>query len=291
MISQVKFQRRKISNSLYFTSDISLVNLPQHLMPALIEIKNCSLIREDQLALDNFSLRIDHGESLAILGPNGSGKSSLLKLIGRQLYPLDRPDSFVRILGNEHFDIRHYRSHIGILSQDLQDTYDSNVPGLEVVISGFFDSISLWQHFEITNTQISKARTIMAELGIGELEDRLYGQLSTGQKRRLLLARALVHKPETLILDEPTTGLDIQAGFQYLSILRSLLTSGKAIILVTHNIHEIPPEIDRIVLMQSGRILADGAKQKLLTEHYLSELFKTSVTLNQSNGYYQVNPK
>lgn len=243
------------------------------------------------MALDNFSLQIEQEESLAILGPNGSGKSSLLKLIGRQLYPLDRPDSFVRILGNEYFDIRIYRSHIGIVSQDLQESYDSNVPGLEVVISGFFDSNSLWQHFEITDTQITTARSIMTDLNIEELADRRFGQLSTGQQRRLLLARALVHQPKTLIFDEPTAGLDIQASFQYLDILRSLIASGNATILVTHHLHEIPPEIDRVVLMQSGRVIADGNKQNILTDSRVSELFKTPVTLSQSNGYYQVYPK
>lgn len=260
-------------------------------MLPLIEIKNCSLKREDQTALDGIDLNIGQKESVAILGPNGSGKSSLLKLITRELYPLDRKQSYIRILGETDFDIRTYRNQIGIVSLELQQTYNLNTPGLEVVISGFFNSNSLWQHFDIHDQHISQARALMRDLELESLEDRVFGQLSTGQQRKLLLARALVHKPNSLILDEPTIGLDLNASSRYLQTIRSLLNSGTSIILVTHHIEEIPPEIDRIVFLQEGKIIGDGSRASMLTDKKISDLFQTPVCLSRANGYYHARQK
>jgi len=167
----------------------------------LIEVQHASVMREDYLALDRFSLKIGQGESLAILGPNGSGKSTLLKLINRELYPLVKKETCVEILGKENINLNHYREKIGWVSQDLQNSYDGEVLGLEVVISGVFGSVSIWQHHQVSKEQISIATEVMKALNIGYLRDRPFAHLSTGQKRRLLLARALVHEPDTLILD------------------------------------------------------------------------------------------
>ena len=260
-------------------------------MSALIEIKNCSLMRGDRLALDNICLNIEVGESLAIIGPNGSGKSSLLKLLARELYPIDQEDSYIRILGEEHFDKRDYRAHLGWVSPDLQQTYHPETPGLEVVISGFFDSNSLWQHFEFNSEQISQAEATLERHRISELAKLPFGKLSTGQQRRLLLARALVHQPKTLILDEPTTGLDIGSSFQYLETIQTLIQDGTSILLVTHHIHEIPPEIKRIILLQNGRIIDDGPRSQILTEQRLSKLFNSPICLSDVNGYIQAHPK
>lgn len=247
-------------------------------------------MRDTTLALDRFNLQIDQGESLAILGPNGAGKSTLLKLINREIYPLARQETSVEILGQEHFDLKHYRSHLGLISQDLQAGYEEKTPGLEVVISGFFSSISLWQHHEVLPEHIKQAKDIMDSLGISDLRDRCFGELSTGQQRRLLLARALVHQPDTLILDEPTSGMDIKACFQYLRTLSNLITAGCAVVLVTHHIHEIPPEIERVVLIKDGKTLFDGKKSEALSDSLMSQLFDTDVQVFEKNGLYQVYP-
>ena len=259
-------------------------------IPALINIENASVMRSDFLALNRFSLKIEQGESLAILGPNGAGKSTFLKLINRELYPLVKSNTKVEILGKEHFDLREYQSQVGLLSQDLQNSYEDNTPGLEVVISGFFSSISLWQHHDVLPKQIETAIKVMSQLHIDHLKDRLFGKLSTGQQRRLLLARALVHKPDTLILDEPTSGMDIKACFEYMDILRQLLTQGNAMVLVTHHLHEIPPEINRVVLIKNGQNIFDGSKQEALTKVRLSNLFDTRLQVVEKDNFYQVYP-
>ena len=248
-------------------------------------------MRGDRLALDKISLTVDYGESLAIIGPNGSGKSSLLKLLARELYPLDQEDSYVRILGEEHFEKQQYRSHLGLVSPDIQQDYNSETPGLEVVISGFFDSNSLWQSFEIIDRKILKAKAIMQKLGISALSSLPFGKLSTGQQRRLLLARSMVHKPKTLVLDEPTTGLDPGSCFSYLEMIENLMADGTSILLVTHHLHEIPPAIKRIILLQNGRIIIDGSREEVLTEEHLSNLFDSPICLSNINGYIQAFPK
>ena len=258
--------------------------------PPLINIKNASVMRGDFLALNKFNLNVAQGENLAILGPNGAGKSTLLKLIGRELYPLVKEQTKVEILGEEHSDLREYKRHLGLICQDLQASYEENTPGLEVVISGFFASISLWQHHDILPEQVEKALGIMSKLQIEDLSDRLFGELSTGQQRRLLLARALVHSPKTLILDEPTSGMDLKTCFQYLKTLDQLLKNGNALILVTHRIHEIPAMIDRVVFIKEGKNIFDGSKQEALTGARLSELFETELHVIEKNGLYQVYP-
>jgi len=256
----------------------------------LIQIEHATVMRGDHPGLKDFNLKIAQGESLAILGPNGAGKTTLLKLIGREIYPLVKPETKVEICGEEHLDIRHYRRRIGIISQDLQAGYEPATPGLEVVISGFFDSISLWQHHNIKDSQIETAKVTMALLGVDHLQDVPYGSLSTGQQRRLLLARALVHQPDTLILDEPTTGMDIKAAFQYLQLVEKLISQGVAIILVTHHLHEIPESMNRLVLIKNGVSVFDGKKADALTDESLSDLFDTPIQMIVKNGIYQAYP-
>jgi iron complex transport system ATP-binding protein len=165
-----------------------------------------------------------------------------------------------------------------------------NVRGLSIILSGYYSSNNIWDHQEFRDADIERAYDIMHTLGITELKDRLYASLSTGEQRRFLLGRALVQDPDALVLDEPTSGLDLKACFQYLALIRGLMQAGKTIVLVTHHIHEIPPEVSRVVLLKEGKIIADGAKSDICTDANLSMLFDTAVHLVQANGYYQAMP-
>jgi iron complex transport system ATP-binding protein len=256
----------------------------------LIDIHNATVYRGDTRVFDRLSLRLSQGEHTAILGPNGAGKSTLLKLLTREVYPVAVDDCRVQLFGSEHASVWELRARLGILSSDLQQAYSGAAPGLHVVLSGFFSSIGVWQHQEYSAAQIERARQLMDQLGIAALAARPYGTLSTGEQRRLLLARALVHDPDTLVLDEPTSGLDLASCFQYLDILRGLMHTGKTVMLVTHHIHEIPPEITRVVLLRQGRILADGHKDAMLTPARLREAFGVALELVERNGWYQVLP-
>ena len=259
-------------------------------MQNIIEITNASVYRQQNEVFSDLSITIPEGCNTAILGPNGAGKSTLLKLLSRELYPVQRVGSSVRIYGQERWDVWALRAHFGLVSQDLQQQYMGNVRGLSIILSGYYSSNNIWDHQQFREADVEHAYDIMHTLGITELKDRLYATLSTGEQRRFLLGRALVHDPDALVLDEPTSGLDVKACFQYLAIIRGLMQAGKTIVLVTHHIHEIPPEVSRVVLLKEGKIVADGEKADICTDANLSMLFDTSVHLVQANGYYQAMP-
>jgi len=258
----------------------------------LIDIRNATIYRGETRVFENFSVSIGQHEQVAILGPNGSGKTTLLKVINREIYPVHRDDSWVRILGRETWNVWELRSHIGIVSHDLQMRYRATTTGLNVVLSGYLSSVGIHGLLsrQISSEQKEHAKSIMRELGIESLADTPLRKMSTGQQRRCLLGRALVHSPDTLILDEPTAGLDLSASFDYLVRIRRQIASGKSIVLVTHLLNEIPPDIQRLILLREGRIVADGPKKEVLTEANLKKTYDTDVRIAKVDGYYLAYP-
>ena len=225
-----------------------------------------------------------------IIGPNGAGKSTLLKLLAREIYPERREGSALRLFGRDRWSVWELRSRLGIVSYDLQIEYDGRTTGEEVVLSGHYATPRVWPHHRFTDDQRERTREVMDLLFIGALGEKRYRTMSTGEQRRFLLARALVHDPEVLVLDEPTSGLDPQACFRYIETVRQLIDAGKTVILVTHHIHEIPPEVDRAILLKKGRVVGDGPKDELLTSTRLSDLFDTPMEVVRANGFFQVVP-
>jgi iron complex transport system ATP-binding protein len=258
----------------------------------LIDIHNATIYRGDTRVFDNFDLTIEQHEQVAILGPNGSGKTTLLKVVNREIYPVLQDDSWIRILGRSTWNVWELRSHIGVVSHDLQARYRGTTSGLDVVLSGYLSSVGIHGILagRINDAQKTKARQVMLDLGVGSLADTPLRNMSTGQQRRCLLGRALVHDPDTLILDEPTAGLDLTASFDYLARVRDLVDKGKNIVVVTHLLNEIPPDIERIVLLREGSIVADGPKEAVLTEENLLTTYGTPIKLARVDGYYLAYP-
>jgi iron complex transport system ATP-binding protein len=263
-------------------------------MQKIIEIKNATVYRGQTCVFENFSLDLTEGQNTVILGPNGAGKSTLLKLLSRDLYPVaqakSQAESYVRLYGQERWDVWELRSRFGIVSHDLQQQYVGNARGFNIILSGFYSSIDIAWHHTFSDDDTARAQKVLDLLGIGALQEKTYATMSTGEQRRFLLGRALINDPEALVLDEPTSGLDLQACFQYLATIRHLMQAGKTLALVTHHIHEIPPEVSRVVLLKQGRVIADGKKEEVLTNAQLSALFETPVELVQTNGFYQALP-
>lgn len=253
----------------------------------VIKIRNASLWRGTTKVFANLCLEINAGENTAIIGPNGAGKTTLLKLFARELYP---SSGSLEIYGKERWNVWELRKRLGIVSADLQQNYSPTANGFTVVLSGFFSSNDIFDHQSFDDQQIAIANQTTRDLGIGHLRDQPFSQMSTGEQRRHLLARALVNDPETLILDEPTAGLDLAAMFRTIDTLRHLMRGGKTVVLVTHHIHEIPPEINNVVLIKDGTIVAQGHKSEMLTEQRLSHIFDVSVKVVSANGFYQVFP-
>lgn len=255
--------------------------------PALIDIRNATVWRGETRVFTGFSLRIEQQEQVCVLGPNGAGKTTLLKLLNRELYPVASSDSGVSILGREDWNVRELRSRIGVVSHDLQARYHTRVRARDVVLSGFSGSIGIPRTLagRVSRQQEARARDIMRDLAIDALEDALFGEMSTGEQRRCLLARALIHEPDTLILDEPTAGLDLAANFDWLARMRRLVAEGRSILLVTHQLNEIPPEIERVVLIKDGGIVVDGPKDQVLTAANLERAYGVGVRVARIDGY------
>ena len=259
-------------------------------MTKLIDIRNVTAYRGDTRVFHHLSLDIERGRNTVILGPNGAGKTTLLKLLARDIYPVATEDSSIRILGRERWNVWELRAHLGIVSHDLQREYAGYASGFDVILSGFYSSVGVWAHQQFNDQQRAGAQRVLDMLGITSLKNKLYASMSTGEQRRFLLGRALVNDPDTLVLDEPTSGLDLKACFQYLDTIRALMGAGKAVILVTHHIHEIPPEITHAILLKGGRVVVAGEKTQILTNRALTDLFETPIELVQANGFYQAMP-
>ena len=256
----------------------------------ILDIQHATVYREDTCVFADFSFALHEGEHAAILGPNGAGKSTLLKFLAGGVHPLPLDKTSVRMFGEEGGNVWEVRKRLGIVSHDLQRDYLICAEGLNVILSGYYASNDTYEYQEFSDAQIARAREVMQELGIESLAGRRFGHLSTGEQRRFLLGRALVHDPSVLVLDEPTSGLDLKACFHYLDLLRAQIRKGKTVLLVTHHLREIPPEIERVVLLKGGEIVADGQKANLLTDVNLSRLFDQPVTLVRANGWYQALP-
>jgi len=251
-------------------------------------MRGVSVMRGSNIVLDNFSVRIEDGEHVAILGPNGCGKSTLIKTITRELYPLYDEAASMTIFGQGTWNIFDLRPLLGIVSNDLMALCTRDVTGRELTLAGFFSSVEVMPWHNVTDAMRAKAEAVLQLLEVPHLAERSINELSSGEARRLLIARALVHEPRALLFDEPSNSLDVFAQHELRQILRKLAESGIAILLVTHHLADIIPEIDRVILMKHGGIVADGKKREVLTAARLGEVFGIDVNLIERDGYYHL---
>ncbi len=262
-----------------------LVNLVS--LPLLLELRNVYVERGGRNALQGLTLSIDAGEHVAILGPNGSGKSTLIKTVTRECYPLLRPETTLRILGADSWNVFDLRHHLGVVSNDLMTQCTRDVKGRELVLSGFFGSIGIWPNHQVLAEMEAAAEKAMARLEVTHLADRWLDELSSGEARRLLIARALIHNPDTLLLDEPTTSLDLPSLREVREQLRNLAQSGVGLLLVTHHLDDIIPEIDRVIVLKEGAVFLDGPKGEVLTSERMSSTFGVRVEVVEREGFFR----
>jgi iron complex transport system ATP-binding protein len=250
-----------------------------------LELRHVDVARGERVVLHDVNLSIRTGEHVAILGPNGCGKSTLILAITCQVYPIVRPEMLVRIFGREHWDLTELRRHFGVVGADLPGERTAVTTGLDAVVAGFFSASTLWPNLRVTEEMRERAREALERMEAAHLAHQLVGTMSAGEKRRILIARALVHRPRQLLLDEPSNALDLAAQRELRETLRRLAREGTGLVLVTHHLGDILPEIDRIILMRAGRIVGDGPRAQLLTEPTLSQLFRTSVRIGRDEDW------
>lgn len=256
----------------------------------LLDMDEASVRRNGRLILERVSLRVHAGRHTAILGANGAGKSTLVKLIARQIYPLARDDGRgqIRVFGRERWNVTELRGLLGIVSPALQRDFtgDTALDVFDVVVSGFFAARGTSFNHQVTDDMRERAGEALTRLDADHLAGRDMASLSTGEARRVLIARALVHRPRALLLDEPCAGLDLASRRRFLESLRVLARDGTTLLLVTHHIEEILPEIGHVLLLRDGRVLQQGSKQELLTDAMLGDTFGMPVHVQQRGEWY-----
>ena len=261
-------------------------------LPAeFLRMRNVDIARGQNVVLRDVNLSIASGEHIAILGPNGCGKSTLIKAMTCECYPIVRAGMVMKVYGRDRWEVQELRKHLGVVATELPGERTSVTRGVDAVVSGFFASSTLWPNLLVTESMRSSALEALDLLDAGYLRDRWVGEMSAGEKRRVMIARALVHRPQMLLLDEPSNALDLAAQRELREILRDVAAGsatrrGTGMVMVTHHLADILPEIDRVVMMRGGRIVADGPKQELLQASRLQELFGVPLELTERNGYW-----
>jgi iron complex transport system ATP-binding protein len=250
-----------------------------------LDLRNVNVARGDRVVLHDVSLHIRAGEHVAIMGPNGCGKSSLILTMTCQIYPIVQPGMHVRIFGRERWDLTQLRKHFGVVGAELPGERTAVTTGLDAVTAGFFSASTLWPNLHVTQEMRTRAAEALERMEATHLSSQLVGTMSAGEKRRIVIARALVHRPKQLLLDEPSNALDLAAQRELRETLRRLASEGTGLVLVTHHLGDILPEIERVILMRDGRIVGDGPRQELLTEARLSELFRTPVRIGRDEQW------
>jgi iron complex transport system ATP-binding protein len=255
----------------------------------LLEFRDVTLVRSGRTVLDGLTLRIGVGENVAILGPNGSGKSSFVSLLTRDRYPsVAGRDSSLHILGRDHWKLFDLRKLLGIVTPDLQHAFDRELTAWDAVLSGFTSGVGLWVDDPVTTAMLRKAHTALEKMEIPHLADRLMTEMSTGEARRVLIARALVHAPRALVLDEPLSSLDLRAARELRATIGRLARSGTSVVMVTHHLEDVIPEIKRVILLRAGRVFRDGPKREVLTDANLTALFGLRLRVVARDGHYSV---
>ena len=262
--------------------------------PPLVELVDGTLIRGGARVLAGVSLVIRRGEHTAILGPNGAGKSSLIRMFTLDDRPVRSNGApSLRLFGHDTWDIDELRRRLGVVTGDLDATFGlgtsaGRVSAEDVALSGLFGSQGVFAHHDVTDGLRARARASLARVEAGHLAERPLRELSAGERRRVLIARALMTDPEALVLDEPTSGLDLVARHRFMDAVSSLARQGTTVILVTHHVEEIIPDTRQVILLREGRVAFAGPCEAALTAPRLSSLFGASLTVERDAGYYHV---
>jgi iron complex transport system ATP-binding protein len=255
-------------------------------MPPFLHLAHVNVARGDNVVLQDINLTVNTGEHIAILGPNGCGKSTLIKTMTCECYPIVQEGTKVRIFDRERWDLTELKKRLGVVAPELPGKPTLQTTGRDAVLTGFFSSSTLWPNLTVTSTMQTRADEVLEQIDAVNLADKPVGQMSAGQQRRIMIGRALVASSQMLLLDEPSNALDLAAQADLRNLLQKLAQQGTGILLITHHIADILPEIDRILLMSEGRIVGDGPKSSLLTPETLSDLFKTEVRMTRRGDFY-----
>ncbi len=254
--------------------------------PLLLEFENITIYRGETLALDQLSMSIPCGQHVAIIGPNGSGKSTLIRTMMRYDHPVRRFQPVMKLFGRSDWHVHDMRKLIAVVSNEMVQSCSKSASGRSVVLSGYYSSFELWPQHPVTAEMELRGNEVLRLMEAEHLRDKSVNAMSTGEAKRIVIARALVNNPRALLLDEPSNGLDLRAELDLRKTLHKIAESGTSLIFVTHHLPDILPEVSRVILLQDGRIYADGPKEQLLDSKLLSEVYGIPVEVTCRDGYY-----
>ena len=265
--------------------------------PPVLALRNATVVKGERPVLHGLDLTIREGEHTAIVGPNGAGKSVLVGLLThyeRALAPRWHAEP-VRVFGDARWNVADLRTQLGVVSPALQHQFvkgnsEGRITGHAAVLSAFLASHGILRYGVVTEPMRARADEALRQVGAAHLADRTLDAMSSGEARRVMLARVLAPSPRALVLDEPTTGLDLAARHDFMEQVRAIARAGTTLLLITHHIEEIVPEVDRVLFLKDGRLVADGPRAAMITAARLSDLFDTPLAVEVVDGYSYARP-
>ncbi len=252
--------------------------------------KNINVYIDNREILSNINLNLNYSENTLILGPNGSGKSTFLKLLNRSIYPISKKNSSLKLFNLENINIWDVRKRIGFLFKEMEQRVNNGVKLYDVITSGFSGTFNSRYSKFLSETERIKVENLINDWDLNIIINNDFNTLSDGQKRRALLARALVYEPSILVLDEPFCNLDIKSNLILNKNLNKLIKNSVSIVYVTHNLESILPKTNRVILMKKGKIIKEGNPYEIINSKVLSDLFEISINVVKQNGYWRSIP-
>ncbi len=255
-----------------------------------LQIKDVESYKNGKKIFADLSVEMRVGENIVIVGPNGSGKSSFIDLISRNIYPVVKPGTVFRLFGESNISIWDIRSKVGLVTTDIEQRIPSHIKAINVLLSGFYGTIGIQKLNHVNTNHVRKAEEILDTLFLSGSSNLKFGELSEGERRKLIIGRAVIHNPKVLILDEPTIKLDIRSHYNLLTTISDLCKRGTTLVQVTHRVDTIIKETNRVLFIKDKKFIDDGSKEKLITSEKLSNLFNASLKVKRSNGYFYLLP-
>ena len=241
------------------------------------ECKNLSAYRNNYKVVRDLTLNLNSNENTVILGPNGSGKSSIIDLIYRNVYPVEKKNSYLKIFNKKLIDIWELRKKVSIINSDIRKRISGGLLVKELIISGLFEKYTKVNSVE--KKDLEKVNKLINILDIKYMSKNRFEYLSDGEKQIALIARAMINNPQILILDEPTVNLDLRAKLSLTHRLNTISETNTKILLVTHDISLISKKYNRAIFLKNKEIIADGKPKDLLTTHNINKLYDVNIEL------------
>ena len=250
------------------------------------EAENINCFKNGYRVLKDLNLKISYSENVILIGPNGSGKSSLIEVINRNIYPVIGDESKLKIFNKELINLWELRKRISTVNNDIKNRINPNLQVFDLILSGLYGRYCFIKNKSERDSY--KVEKIIKKMNISNLSKKYFSHLSDGEKQISLIARALIKKPDILILDEPIANLDYKSKFLVVDKINELSKLNTKIFCVTHDISTITKIYDRVIMLKDGKIIADGHQKTVLNSENLNNLYGIDVELTKNDGLWNI---